>query len=130
WPGVAYVRQQPFLIHDSILRNITLSEKDYDAQRLATALELSGLDEMVAASPEGLEKSITENGTNISGGQRQRVALARAIYKNADVILLDEPFNELDEGSEQKLLQSIRKLADEGKIIIMITHHLASLSAC
>ena len=47
-------------------------------------------------SREGYNKMITENGKNISGGQRQRIAIARALYKDADLIILDEPFNELD----------------------------------
>jgi ABC-type bacteriocin/lantibiotic exporter with double-glycine peptidase domain len=73
---------------------------------------------------------ITENGKNISGGQRQRIAIARALYKDADVIILDEPFNELDEATELSLMQHFKELADAGKIVILITHNSSSLQFC
>jgi ABC-type multidrug transport system fused ATPase/permease subunit len=130
WRSIAYVRQQPFLIHDTILRNIILDEELYDTNNLEKAIQISGVKEMVQNFPEGLNKIITENGKNISGGQQQRITIARAIYKNADLILLDEPFNELDEHSETLLLNHFRNLAKNGTIIIMVTHNQQSLSWC
>jgi len=130
WPAISYVRQQPFFIHDTTLRNITLEEEEYNKINLATALEVSGVKGMMEQFPEGLGKIITENGKNISGGQQQRIALARAVYKNADLILLDEPFNELDEGSSITLLNHFKELAARGKMIIIITHDKESLSYC
>jgi ABC-type multidrug transport system fused ATPase/permease subunit len=130
WPSISYVRQQSFLIHDTVLRNITLEEDKYDKEKLDTALKISGLDELLLTYEEGLQKIITENGKNISGGQQQRIALARALYKDADLILLDEPFNELDETSEILMLEHFRELAKKGKIVIMITHDKKSLSYC
>ncbi len=130
WPHIAYVKQQPFLIHDSILTNITLGENDIDHQRLQAAIHISGVDEMAAQFPGGLNQLITEQGKNISGGQRQRIALARALYKNASLIILDEPFNELDHATENRLLQHFKQLALTGTIVILITHQAASLSYC
>ncbi len=130
WPSVAYVRQQPFLIHDTLVRNIILQETEMDIEKLEHALKTSGVKEMLNNFPEGLDKIITENGKNISGGQQQRIILARAIYKNADLILLDEPFNELDEASEIILLKHFRELAQTGCIVLMITHSKKSLSYC
>jgi len=128
--SVAYVRQQSFFIHDTILRNITLSEKEYNKQNLEDALHLTGLDKLISTFPEGLNKIITENGKNISGGQQQRIAIARAIYKNADLILLDEPLNELDEASTEGMLKHFRDLSVAGKIIAMITHDKKGLALC
>jgi len=130
WPDISYVRQQPFLIHDTILHNLTLHEYPPDGQRLRAAIRMSGLQSLVDADPEGLDKIIMEGGGNISGGQRQRVTIARALYKPAGVIILDEPFNQLDEESEHALLTHFVQLAREGKLIILITHNKKSLSFC
>jgi ABC-type bacteriocin/lantibiotic exporter with double-glycine peptidase domain len=130
WPFISYVRQQPFFIHDTILRNITLEEDGYNDENLQHILKVSGLDGFVAKFPEGLDKLITENGKNISGGQQQRIAIARALYKKADLILLDEPFNELDEDSVVSLLEHFQDLSSSGKIVIMVTHDKKSLSYC
>lgn len=130
WPCISYVRQQSFFLHDTILKNITLEEEGHNRERLHCALHASGINEFIHQLPEGLNKIITENGKNISGGQQQRIALARALYKNADLILLDEPFNELDEASVVSLLEHFCELSAKGKMIILITHDKKSLSYC
>lgn len=130
WPSISYVRQQSFFIHDTLLRNITLEENNPDKLSLDTAIRISGLQTFISQHPDGLDQIITENGKNISGGQQQRIAIARALYKNVDMILLDEPFNELDEPSELCLLQYFHELTQRGKIVILITHNRKSLSWC
>lgn len=130
WPHIAYVKQQPFMIHGSIRQNILLDESGGDEQRLGEAIRMAGLCDFVTAFPEGLEKTITDAGKNISGGQRQRIALARAFYKAANLLILDEPFSELDAASEQAILQHLQALAAQGKMIILITHNKASLGVC
>ena len=130
WKRVAYVKQQSFLLHDTFLRNILLDTETHDKQRLEWSIRAAGLAGLIDSFPEGLDKVINENGKNISGGQRQRVALARAFYKDADLILLDEPFNELDETSECDLLHCLRDLTRRGKTVILITHNKKSLSFC
>ena len=151
WRNISYVKQQPFLIHDTLLNNITLngqhrndrqqshndpqhSRNDRhpppDDKKLQEVLRLSGLTALVDTWPEKENTVIAENGRNISGGQRQRIAIARALYKNADLIILDEPFNELDEESECALLLHFQRLARAGKLVILITHNKKSLSFC
>lgn len=130
WPVIAYVKQEPFMLHDTISKNITLLNEDIDEALLDNVIKDSLLEEFVNTFPEGANKVITENGKNISGGQRQRIAIARALYKNADVIILDEPFNELDEAAEITLMKYFKLLAASGKIIILITHNNNSLQFC
>ena len=101
-----------------------------DDARLEAAIAEAGLTELIGSSPEKSDKLIAENGKNISGGQRQRIAIARALYKDADMIILDEPFNELDEASEGRLLAHFKRLSEKGKIVILITHRQQSLSFC
>src|SRR4029078_6158696 len=123
-------RQQSFFIYDTIKRNITFEENSNETNELASSLRVSGLGELIGSFSEKLDKIITENGKNISGGQQQRVAIARAVYKNADLILLDEPFNELDEGSTVLLAQHFREMSVAGKTVVMISHDSKSLSFC
>jgi ABC-type multidrug transport system fused ATPase/permease subunit len=130
WQNISYVKQESFLIHDSILRNIILDERVCDEQKLDQVIQATGLAELINSFPEKLNKIIKENGKNISGGQKQRITIARALYKNADLIILDEPFNELDEGSECLLLDYLKQLSQTGKLIILITHNKKSLSFC
>lgn len=130
WRHISYVKQQPFLIHDTIRNNVTLNGQPLREKELQDAFQLSGLDSLIATFPEKEHKVITESGKNISGGQRQRIAIARALYKQADLIILDEPFNELDEESERRLLCHFRHLSQKGKMVILITHNKQSLAYC
>jgi ABC-type multidrug transport system fused ATPase/permease subunit len=127
WPQIAYVKQQPFFMYDTVLANITLNAQNVHLQRLQQALALTGV---TTALPAGIDTMLTENGRNISGGQRQRIALARALYKEAGVLILDEPFSELDEKAEDQLLQHLQQLAGGGKMILLITHNKRSLEKC
>jgi ABC-type multidrug transport system fused ATPase/permease subunit len=130
WQQFAYVKQTTFLLHDSILNNIILYERDFDEKKLNDILNITGIANWVKELKDGIHTIITENGKNISGGQRQRIAIARALFKNAPVIILDEPFNELDEASELSMLHYFKQSAQKGKIIMLITHNMQSLSFC
>jgi ABC-type bacteriocin/lantibiotic exporter with double-glycine peptidase domain len=130
WPLISYVRQQPFLIHDTILRNIILEEASQKDKKLEQVLAISGVNNFINRLADGLSKMITENGKNISGGQQQRIAIARALYKDAELVILDEPFNELDETSTHSLLNYFKELSAAGNIVIMVTHDNKSLSYC
>ena len=130
WQNIAYVKQDPFLVNDSIIKNIILDDKHFNATKMNAVVSSAGLEGLLGRHPEGWNKVITENGKDISGGQKQRIAIARALYKDADLIILDEPFNELDKQSEYLLLQRFITLASEGKIIVLITHNKEILSYC
>ncbi|MEO5592594.1 MAG: ABC transporter ATP-binding protein [Chitinophagaceae bacterium] len=130
WPGIAYVKQQTFFLHASIIENITLQEKGHDKERIQNATAIAGIDAFANLLPLGLETIITENGKNFSGGQRQRISFARALYRDFDLLILDEPFNELDEPSETEMLSELKKIAAAGKMIILITHNKTAMSFC
>jgi len=127
---ISYIKQQPFLLHDTIRNNITLQEAGYDEQRLEEVIAKCGLCGLINQYPEGLNRLITENGKNLSGGQRQRIMLARALYHDFDLLIMDEPFGEMDQQSENEILESLKQLAQEGKMILFITHNKAGLSFC
>jgi ABC-type bacteriocin/lantibiotic exporter with double-glycine peptidase domain len=130
WKRIAYVKQQNYFIHDSILKNITLSDDESNHEKLAEVITFCGLNTLLAGNAEGLNKVIRENGKNLSGGQRQRIMLARALYHDFDVLILDEPFGEVDQEAEEAILLQLKQLAASGKIIMFITHNSASLTYC
>jgi ABC-type bacteriocin/lantibiotic exporter with double-glycine peptidase domain len=127
---ISYIKQQPFFINDSILKNITFSDDGYDTELLAEVLSFSGIDRMLVQYPKGVHQQITESGKNISGGQRQRIMLARALYHDFDLLILDEPFSEMDEAAEKEILVKLVSLRERGKMILMITHNKSSLDYC
>ena len=130
WSRISYIKQQTFLIHDTILKNISLTDGDYDAGKLNEVKDFCGLDIILDQYPEGWNGVITENGKNLSGGQRQRLMLARALYHGFDLLILDEPFGEMDQASENAILEKLQLLAIGGKMILFITHNKHSLSWC
>ncbi len=130
WPQIAYVKQTNFLLHDSILNNIILYENNYDKKRLNGIIGIVGMKNWLGELKDGPDTIITEGGKNISGGQRQRIAIARALFKDAQLIILDEPFNELDEASEVSLLKYFKEISEAGKTVLLITHNLASFNYC
>ncbi|MDB5158085.1 MAG: hypothetical protein JWR50_2792 [Mucilaginibacter sp.] len=127
---ISYVKQQSFIINDTVLENITLSDGYYDAEKIDEVLTFCGLENLIEQYPNGINEFIKENGKNISGGQRQRLMLARALYHDFDLLILDEAFSEMDEKSERVILSKLKQLAQQGKMIILITHNNTSLSFC
>ena len=96
-------------------------------------LELSGFYEDAQKLPQGLDtmlyKSFDEKGTELSGGQQQKTAIARALYKNAPIVILDEPTAALDPVAEYDIYRSFDTLVG-GKTAIYISHRLSSCKFC
>jgi len=96
-------------------------------------LELSGFYEDTQKLPEGLDtmiyKSFDENGMELSGGQQQKVAIARALYKDAPIVILDEPTAALDPIAEYDIYRRFDTLIG-GKTAIYISHRLSSCKFC
>ncbi len=88
----------------------------------------SELSNLVEKKDGKLNHELATKGANLSGGEKQRIALARALYSDKDLIILDEFTSALDNETEDKIVQNIKKLGDEGKIVIIITHRKSPLS--
>ena len=99
----------------------------YDENKFKNVSELSGFKKIINGEAT---KVVRENGKNISGGQRQRIAFARALYKDSDLLILDEPFSEVDEAAEIEMITQLRKIAQQGKIVVLITHNKDCLPYC
>jgi len=128
---IAHVPQALFLADASIEENIAFGvpAEHIDHARVSQAATLAQLSDLIETWPDRYRTVVGEKGVRISGGQRQRIGIARALYKNADVIVLDEATAALDEDTERKVTQSIGNLGDNVTLIV-IAHHRGSLAGC
>jgi ATP-binding cassette subfamily C protein len=124
----------------SLRENIEMGDVDYAPEdsdkrdeKVKETLELSGLAEDVTKLPNGLDttlyKSFDEKGTELSGGQRQKTAISRALYRNAPVVILDEPTAALDPMAEYDIYRKFDTLVGN-KSAIYISHRLSSCKFC
>ncbi|KAI6217810.1 hypothetical protein M3Y99_01748700 [Aphelenchoides fujianensis] len=93
--SMAYVPQRPFIQNLTLRENI-LFNKPYDHELYTKVIDACALELDIAALPDGSETEIGEKGITLSGGQQARVSLARAIYRQADILLLDDPLSATD----------------------------------
>lgn len=107
--------------------------QDTDRQRAEDCLQKGGLGDKLAALPEGADtqllKILYEEGVDLSGGEKQKLALARALYKNAPVMVLDEPTAALDALAEYNLYKRFDDIIG-GKTAVYISHRLSSTRFC
>ena len=112
--------------------NVVLNGRPDDGA-LMSVIEKSGLSEKIKGLPNGFDaqlgKDFDENGIEFSGGEAQKLSCARAYYKNAPIVILDEPTASLDPISEHQLYTRFNDIIGE-KTAIYITHRLASVRFC
>lgn len=120
---VALFGQAPRLFLGTLRENLDIARTDNftgDVE-LVNALYRFGLEDLVNSHPRGLDMPLGENGQGLSGGQKQLVALARLTIKDPQVVLLDEPTSDLDQGTEEMVLQALAHWIGN-RTMIMVTH--------
>lgn len=129
--SIGYIPQSVFLMDDSIERNIAFGVLDarIDRAKLAQAIELAQLTEVIAQLPEGIHTLIGENGVRLSGGQRQRIGIARALYQDRDILVLDEATSALDNETERSISEALQAIGST-KTTIVIAHRLTTVAHC
>ena len=109
------------------------STAETDLEKAETCMRQAGLGAKIDALPDGihtkLNKKVHENGTELSGGEAQKLMLARAFYKDAPLLILDEPTVALDPIAESKIYNEFNVMA-KNKTSLFISHRLASTSFC
>ena len=127
--NISYIPQNFFILDDTIKKNIIFGENDINYNLLEKSIKFSSLDAFISQLPKKLDTFVGANGRKISGGQAQRLIIARAIYKNTDLIILDEATNSLDKKTELEIMENIYKLKGK-KTIFLITHNQKILNGC
>ncbi len=128
---IGFVPQDIFLVDDTLAANITFGEADevVSDERIAGAIRLAQLEDVVAQLPEGLDTMLGERGVRLSGGQRQRVGLARALYRQPRVLILDEATSALDNETERKISDALKTLHGQLTMVV-IAHRLSTVRSC
>jgi ABC-type bacteriocin transporter len=127
---VAVVPQQIDLFSGTIIENIAIGDPEPDLGRILFLAKLVGIDEFIEKLPNTYNSIVVEQGTNFSGGQKQRLAIARALYRNPEILILDEATSSLDPASEQKVQETLGWFKAQGKTIIVIAHRLSTIKHC
>lgn len=104
-------------------------EEEIDDARVIECLKCAQIWEDVQNMEDGVHTLIGANGITLSGGQRQRIALARALYKDFELLVMDEATAALDMETEKAVIDSIRQIK-ENKTLIMVTHHMSLANEC
>jgi ATP-binding cassette, subfamily C, bacteriocin exporter len=125
---IGVIPQQLNLFSGNIIENIALGDSFPNIQRILDLSKQLGINEFVEKLPNGFQTQIGENGAMLSGGQKQRIAIARALYKNPDVLLMDEATSSLDTNAERIVKEVIDNFKAQGKTIIVIAHRLSTIA--
>lgn len=130
--AIGYVSQSVYLFDDTLLKNITFLEnlnfkKD---KKLDEAILESYLSDVIEDLPQKILTNVGNMGSNLSGGQIQRIGIARALYKNPEILILDEATNSVDKETEKKILLNFKSSKYNKKIIILISHDPKIVQYC
>ncbi len=125
---VGVVPQELNLFSGNVIENIAVGVYEPDMKRIVDICRDLGIIEFIEQLPNGFATQLGENGASLSGGQKQRIAIARALYKNPEILILDEATSSLDTVSEVFVQQTIENLRNQGKTLIIIAHRLSTVA--
>lgn len=123
---VGFINHSAYIFNGSIEDNIRMGKNDASYDEIYDALKKANLYEFVMNLPQKLNTNVGEGGSLLSGGQKQRLALARIIITDPEIYIFDEATSNIDVESEEKVWESIYKLA-KNKTVIVISHRLANV---
>jgi ATP-binding cassette, subfamily C, bacteriocin exporter len=128
--AVSVVPQQIDLFAGTVIENIAIGDYEPDMQRILELSKMLGISDFIEQLPSGYNSLLGEQGVNLSGGQRQRIAIARALYRNPEILILDEATSNLDQLSESKVQATLEWFKSKGKTVLLIAHRLNTIKNC
>lgn len=124
---VSVVPQKIDLFAGNVIDNIAVGEFQPNMELILSICNNIGILEFIETLPNGFNTYLGENGASLSGGQKQRIAIARALYKQPEILVLDEATSSLDSTSENYIQRTIQNLRVQQKTIIIIAHRLSTI---
>ncbi len=128
---IAHVPQNIYLSDSTLEENIAfgIPVEEIDSSLVRRAAISANIDSVINEWPLKYKTILGERGIRLSGGQRQRIGIARALYKQADVLFLDEATSSVDSITESSIMKAIEKLGNDVTLII-IAHRITTLKNC
>ncbi len=128
---ISYVPQSTFLMDTTIKENIAFAKKNikFEDRKIDNLLKIVQLKKFVNNLPNKINSIVGERGSKISEGQKQRIGIARALYKDPEILILDEITSSLDADTENKIVSDINKMKGK-KTILFISHKKNILDKC
>ena len=126
---IGYVPQSVYLFDESIQKNIIFNKDTFDEDKIKDVISSSGLAEWTNQLKDGLHTLVGDEGAKVSGGQRQRIGIAASLYKDSEILILDEPTSSLDPETENNIIDNILSLKGN-KTIILISHKQSIIDKC
>jgi ATP-binding cassette, subfamily C, bacteriocin exporter len=124
---ISAVPQKIDLFAGTVTENIAAGIVQPNMGRIIEISDQLGILEFIEDLPGGFDAYLGENGAVLSGGQKQRIAIARALYKNPEVLILDEATSSLDSAAEEYVQKTADLLKSSGKTVILIAHRLSTV---
>ena len=116
---IGYVPQQPVLFSGTITENVQFGNADARADEISGAIDTAQAREFVDVMSDGVDSTISQDGTNVSGGQKQRISIARALVRRPDIYLFDDSFSALDFKTDANLRAALRSELKESAVLIV-----------
>jgi len=124
---VSVVPQRIDLFSGNVVDNIAVGDFSPDMTRVIEVCDKLGMTKFIEQLPNGFNTYLGENGATLSGGQQQRIAIARALYRNPEILILDEATSSLDSVAETFVQNTLRILREESRTVIVIAHRLSTI---
>lgn len=124
--NVGYVPQDVMLFYGSLRDNIVYGAPYVDDRKILEAARIAGADEFINRHPAGFDMPVGERGEGLSGGQRQSVVIARAMLLNPPLLIMDEPTNSMDNGTEERFKAQLSQRLN-GRTLLIVTHRASLL---
>jgi len=129
--NISYVPQKIFLMDETIKNNIAfdLNDNQINEELIVKSAKIAEIYDFIESLPKKFDTKIGQLGSKISGGQIQRLGIARAIYKNRKLLILDEATNSIDEQTEVKIIENLKKSSNQ-LTILLISHNKNISKVC
>ncbi|MBX2915351.1 MAG: peptidase domain-containing ABC transporter [Cyclobacteriaceae bacterium] len=124
---IGVVPQKIDLFAGNVVDNIAVGDYQPDMKKIITICNALGIMEFIEKLPNNFSTYLGENGATLSGGQKQRIAIARALYKDPEILILDEATSSLDSASERYVQRMIEVLRSREKTVMIIAHRLSTV---